>query len=289
MQKNKKVSKLALPLLCLLSTAASYAQDSDTKALSTKDNQTMPADVAKSSNDILDMSKEVFGADPAKKFSFYLPSYFAVGKDDLKLQFSGKYRVANSYNLYLAYTQLMFWHIYEDSMPFEEINYSPEIFYRLVENRTKFLRSIDIGALHTSNGEDGEISRSINSAFIKGNTIVEFGKINFISELKFFYTFNKDKYSKRITDYIGYWEYKGIITHVITHNKAHLDIEFKLNAGKKAYNLDMGARELGLIYNFGSPSFNPNIYLQYFSGYGENLLHQNKKQDVIRLGLMLSI
>ncbi len=245
--------------------------------------------IEQSSLNINVFAKDVLGANKNSTFSFYLPNYFAFGKDDLKLQFSGKYRVAKKANIYLAYTQLMFWNIYDASMPFEEINYNPEIFYRILEDQTNYLRSLDIGVLHTSNGEDGAISRSINRAYVKLNGVRKIDRFNLITLLQFHYIFNRDSQSEHIHDYLGYWDLKMALTHLITHNKQHLDLEFRIYAGKRFFNFDKGAREIGLLYNFESENFNPNIYFQYFSGYGENLLFQNKKQESYRLGLSLSI
>lgn len=245
--------------------------------------------IEQSSQNINSFAKGVLGADKDSTFSFYLPNYFAFGKDDLKLQFSGKYRVARNINIYLAYTQLMFWHIYDSSMPFEEINYNPEIFYRILEDQTNYLRSLDIGVLHTSNGEDGPISRSINRIYTKLNGVRKMDRFNLITLLQFHYIFNRDSQSEHIHDYLGYWDLKMALTHLITHNKQHLDLEFRIYAGKRFFNFDKGAREIGLVYNFESENFNPNIYFQYFSGYGENLLFQNKKQESYRLGLSLSL
>lgn len=245
--------------------------------------------IEQSSQNINSFAKGVLGADKDSTFSFYLPNYFAFGKDDLKLQFSGKYRVAKNINIYLAYTQLMFWHIYDSSMPFEEINYNPEIFYRILEDQTNYLRSLDIGILHTSNGEDGPISRSINRIYTKLNGVRKMDRFNLITLLQFHYIFNRDSQSVHIHDYLGYWDLKMALTHLITHNKQHLDLVFRIYAGKRFFNFDKGGREIGLVYNFESENFNPNIYFQYFSGYGENLLFQNKKQESYRLGLSLSL
>ena len=57
----------------------------------------------------------VYGARLNEKFTLHEPTYFVFGDDDLKLQFSMRYRLSKSYNLYFAFTQLMFWSIYEDS------------------------------------------------------------------------------------------------------------------------------------------------------------------------------
>lgn len=279
MNKSKKLLILAA---CILPLQV-FAQSISLK----KESLEIPMATKLSSQELLKKSEDVYSANPLNKFSYYQPIYFIFGKDDLKLQLSAKYRVAQNYNLYFAYTQLMFWHIYDDSMPFDEINYNPEVFYRIIEEKFKLIRSLDIGLLHTSNGEDGTISRSINRVYIRANAVVDLGKMNLLSELKLHYIFNRDTQSRTIIDYLGYWEYKAALTHVLTHNAAHLDIEFKIFAGKKILDFDKGGRELGLVYNFGSENFNPDLYFQYYTGYGENLRYHEIKQEQYRLGLIL--
>ena len=249
----------------------------------------LPEETKESSQYTLTKSEEIFSTNPKNIFSFHEPTYFVFGKDDLKLQFSAKFRVAQNYNLYLAYTQLMFWHIYDDSMPFEEINYNPEFFYRIKEDQFRVIRSLDLGFLHTSNGEDGDVSRSINRAYARANAAFDLGRMNLLSELTVHYIFNRDTQSKYIIDHLGYWEYSGALTHLFTHNKAHLDLTFRFFAGKKLLDFDKGAREIGLVYNFESQNFNPNIYFQYYSGYGENLRYQEIRQEQYRLGIMLPL
>ncbi len=237
--------------------------------------------------DIEEASSDIVGVNPRERFSLYQPVYFIFGKDDLKLQFSGKYRVAKSYNLYLGYTQTMFWNIYDDSAPFGDINYNPEAFYRLTENNTKFIRSIDLGMLHTSNGEDKEKSRSINRVFVKTNFSSHIKRHNILGEFKLQHIYSKADRNHNIVDFMGYWELKMILTHLITVGQGRLDLEYRVFAGKKVINFNRGGREVGLLYHFGSANFNPSIYFQYFSGYAENLLAYDKKQSNARLGLML--
>ncbi|MBC7714638.1 MAG: phospholipase A [Rhizobacter sp.] len=242
---------------------------------------------AEQTQSIQNASKELFGNDSSNKFSLYQPSYFIFGKENLKMQFSAKYKVAKTYNLFLGYTQLMFWNIYDSSAPFDDINYNPEVFYRIIEDQNNFLRSIDIGMLHTSNGEDGDKSRSINRIFVKTNFATSIGKHNILGELKIQDIFGKSSFNNDIVDYMGYWELKMIFTHFVTWGSSRIDLQYKLNAGKKIFNIEKGGRELGILYNLGSENFNPTFYVQYYSGYAESLLHYNKKVSQVRGGLLL--
>lgn len=233
--------------------------------------------------------KLVYGNDSATKFSPYLPTYFVIGENDLKLQLSGKYRVARNFNLYAAYTQTMFWSIFDDSQPFKDINYNPELFYRIVEleSDTDLLKSIDIGYVHRSNGKDGLDSRSINRIFIKTNLVAQIGRHDIVADLMFYKITDGENYNSDSRKYMGYWDFVFYVSDLIRHNGGRLNLELKLNAGVKIYNTNMGGRTIGLIYDFGSENFNPSLYLQYYSGYMEKLLEYNKNTDQVRLGFIL--
>ena len=288
------ISSLILSaLLTLLTLPIASAQDTDKNQLTdTADSKLLfqkPDDIKAPLPDkeIQAASKAMFGIDPKNKFSLYQPSYFIFGKDNLKLQFSAKYRVAKNYDLYLAYTQVMFWSIYEKSLPFEDINYNPEIFYRILEGGKDFIRSVDIGHQHTSNGQDGIKSRSINRLFLKTNFATNFGRNNILGEFKLQDIYNKDITNASIVDHMGFWELKVIITHILVHEAQRLDIEYRLFSGKRVVDIHKGGRELGLIYKLNSVNFNPAFYLQYYSGYAETLLHYEKNVNAVRAGLLL--
>lgn len=246
-----------------------------------------PAINTPASKDVQEASKAIFGIDPRNKFSLYQPSYFVFGKENLKMQFSGKYRVAKNYDLYLAYTQTMFWNVYDQSAPFDDINYNPEVFYRLVEGDTKFIRSIDFGYHHTSNGEDGDKSRSMDRLFLKTNFATGIKRHSILGEFKLQNIYSKADANKDIVDHMGYWELKLVVTHLLVINTQRLDLEYRFFAGKSIVNIGKGGRELGLVYRLGSDNFNPAFYMQYYSGYAESLLHYNQKISQVRLGLLL--
>lgn len=133
-----------------------------------------------------------------------------MGKDDLKLQLNGKYRIARNFNLYAAYTQTMFWSIFSDSQPFKDINYNPEAFYRIVEldSDTELLKSVDIGYVHRSNGKDGLDSRSINRVFVKTNLVAQIGRHDIVADLMFYkiidganYNSDSRKYMENLLEY----------------------------------------------------------------------------------------
>lgn len=287
------LNSLVISALLALMTTLTFAEEPEKKTTPTPpDSKSLPGDptatmMSPPDKEVQEASKAIFGIDPKNKFSLYQPSYFIFGKENLKMQFSAKYRVAKNYNLYLAYTQVMLWNIYEQSAPFDDINYNPEIFYRLIEGETTFIRSIDFGYHHTSNGEDGDKSRSMNRLFLKSNFATKYGRNNILGELKLQNIYSKADANKKIVDHMGFWELKLILTHVLVHGTQRLDIEYRFFAGKSIIDIGKGGRELGLIYRLGSENFNPAFYLQYYSGYAETLLHYDAKISQVRAGLLL--
>ena len=224
---------------------------------------------------------------PFVHFSHYQQTYFIFGSNDLKMQFSFKYRLADSTPLYFGFTQTMFWNIYNGSKPFSDINYAPEIFYRIKFTNSDF-KDVDLGYLHLSNGMKDANSRSLDRLIVKSNYEQTFKERTIALTIIFYQIYNTDHANSNIVRHLGYWELRSMITKLITHQKGSLDFETRLFAGKKIADLSNGAYQLGFIYNFGSLNLNPSIYIQYYNGYNEKLLDYDVYHAKLRLGLLLS-
>jgi outer membrane phospholipase A len=119
------------------------------------------------------------GATLAQSFlqdlSVHEPMYFLLGVepglDQSKFQFSFKYRLFNPEGLlakkvpsvsgfHLGYTQRSIWDLKDDSKPFDDTSYMPELFYLLpkidlnIERITAF--GVQGGFQHESNGKGGD-------------------------------------------------------------------------------------------------------------------------------------
>lgn len=232
--------------------------------------------------------KSIFLSDPKEKFSFHQPTYFIGGKDDLKLQFSFKYRMARKLPLYFAYTQLMFWDFYKESKPFRDTNYRPELFYRAFEHETSFLSSLDLGYMHLSNGRAEADSRSLERVFLRSNMFFRFSERQVGLIFQAHHLFDEDRANRDIIDHIGYWEAIFYLTKLVQFDRGHTDFELRTYAGSKGYDLDQGGVQVGLVHRFHTEDFNPALYVQYFEGYAENLLQYNRRRSHIRAGLLLS-
>lgn len=230
----------------------------------------------------------IFGTEAKTNFSYYNSNYFVGGDDDLKLQFSFKYRLAKHWNIYFAYTQMMFWDIYDESKPFREINYNPEVFYRLYEGWGDSFFNLDMGYIHSSNGKDTIESRSLDRVFLRHSFGAKIER-NYVGiQLMAHYIYNEDDTNKDIVDHLGYYSLGFFVSDLILIEDNHLDLEIRLNAGKKGYDFDKGSYQLGLVYNLGWSEFNPSLYLQRFEGYSEHLRNYNKSRTEYRIGLLLA-
>ncbi len=230
----------------------------------------------------------VYGARLNEKFTLHEPTYFVFGDDDLKLQFSMRYRLSKSYNLYFAFTQLMFWSIYEDSKPFREVNYRPEVFYRFISKENKVLRSVDVGYYHHSNGRDRDASRSLDQLFLRTSFVTNYHNQLLGSIVKLQKIFNEDSTNKDISNHLGFWELTAFYSGLVSIDGKNVGIRFRTFAGSKVYDMDKGGYEVGLVYNLESSDLNPMLYFQRYEGYGETLLDYNKRRTEYRLGFMLA-
>lgn len=172
-----------------------------------------------------------------------------------------------------AYTQTSFWQIFEDSAPFRETNYAPEIYIRKNLDYP-FFKNYEFGLLHHSNGKSGEDSRSWNRIFISSKIADK----NWQIIPKIWYKIKeKNSDNPRIADFYGYAEIRAkaeIFSQILS-----LNLRRNLKTSK-------GAIEFGCEF----PLFDSGVsgYLQYFSGYGESLIDYDTKIDKIGLGFMVS-
>jgi len=184
-------------------------------------------------------------------------------------------------DLWVAYTQRSFWQFYnyEDSSPFRETNYEPEI---LLNFRTDYdvlwlkNRFINVGFNHQSNGQTVPLSRSWNRA------VANFGfeRDNLALILKAWYRFpesaeNDD--NSDINNYLGYgelWAYyfwKGNRFGAMFRN----NLNFSANRG--AVQLEWSFPLLERISG----------YIQYFNGYGESMLDYDHNINRIGIGFII--
>ncbi len=65
----------------------------------------------------------------------YKPSYFLLGHPITKVQVSFRVQLVRDLPVHFGYTQLMMWDLFKSSAPFRDLNYNPDLFYRLALSR----------------------------------------------------------------------------------------------------------------------------------------------------------
>ena len=180
--------------------------------------------------------------------------------------------------LKFGYSQRSWWDISEDSAPFKEHNYNPEIFWDFTEALARpsskpRLHIFDlVGIEHQSNGLDGVNSRSWDRVYASRNLrISEAWSWTF----KYWQAMNLGGFNEDIEDYLGSAE---VTTHFDINNWARLNLKTLL--GRKS---DKLSYQLDLIVPM-SRWINSRFFLSYYNGYGEALITYNKKTSSIRAG-----
>lgn len=226
-------------------------------------------------------------------FTLYKDNYFIAGttiggkptatNSDVKFQVSIAQRLTKStlpFNtyLYLFYTQKCMWNVFENSMPMRDFNFNPGIGlakHLFVKNR--YVGKVTLMIEHESNGRDGIESRSWNKVSLASNIFID---PNFMVHGKGWIPIIDGQNNKDILDYCGIYQ---VGTAFTTPNKR---FGFALTMVKRrGWNF-----KYNTIWEVNYRLFkdeNQFLFLQYYNGYGENLLDYNQHHSRLRIGLVI--
>ena len=239
-------------------------------------------------NEQFDLEKPIEKINDSFPLTGYNPLFILFGDPITKVQFSLKYQFVEKVGFYFGYTQVMFWKLWENSEPFRDVNYNPEIFYHLSFN-CLILDSIDFGFYeHKSNGRDGEDSRSYDSSYLRINLIQIF-KNDFIMGLrvKLFALYNLDEYNSDIRDYMSFYFIEFGLGYRIGFLKIGMYTKF-IPGGVYSGDLKKSSQELGFLIGPRISGIKiPYFFVQYRHGYMDSLLDYKKKESTIRAGISL--
>ena len=209
---------------------------------------------------------------------------------ELKFQLSVKVKAAEDLlgtdaDLWVGYTQQSHWQVYneDNSRPFRVHDYQPEIFltqpvYSDLPWGGK-LRMIGAGAVHHSNGESDNLSRSWNRAYLLAG--MEWGRLTVMPRLwgrilKEGNDLQPDD-NPDILDYYGYGDVR-FLYQLQDNSNVSGTVRYNPKSGKGALQLDY-VRPLGK---------GVSGYVQLFQGYGQSLIDYNHESTGIGFGLMLN-
>lgn len=229
--------------------------------------------------------------------SSYKPIYFLIGTDPAKskFQFSFKYRFFNANGslvkrnqwlagLHFGYTQTSFWNLKDESLPFEDTSYKPELFHRTtnISIRPSWLQGmfIQTGVKHESNGQAGELSRNTNYFYIEP-VLVFFNKesrLGFGFSPRILVYFDNSHDNPDLADYRGYFELKGSVGTT----------DSLVMTSLMRYAKEGGSVEIDLSYPLGqnsSDNLNIYIHMQYVNTLAESLLYYRDRTEALRIGI----
>jgi len=202
-------------------------------------------------------------------------------------QLSAKQNLLGS-RFYLAYSQISFWQAYDsqNSAPFRDTNYNPEIFYRFKE--TDWGAGAiggDAGFEHESNGQRMPLSRSWNLLYLAPF----YHRDNWMVHVKLRYRLPEDEKetptspegddNPDITDYLGYSDIH-LYYMLPKGNQLHLTVQGYLGTDKGNVSLD---------YSLPLPrSSSGYFWAHLFSGYGESLMDYNRSINRIGIGFLFN-
>ena len=215
------------------------------------------------------------------------PIYFLIGEPDTKIQFSFKVQFFQRFNLYLAYTQLVMWDAFKVSSPVRDINYDPEIFYRIFIKKDSN-RWIDLGFIeHESNGLTGATSRSWNRIYVLYHSTQKLSEhIKLPWSIKGWIPSYQNPTDRDIPKYRGMWELQVTLTDFLGSFFGDNDLLLRLYPGGKYYTNPLaGGQELTLRSKATIKALSPVVVFQLFHGYGENMLDYQHDRFGIRIGI----
>lgn len=202
-----------------------------------------------------------------------------------------------------GYTQKVWWQLYDESAPFRETNYQPEVFMTIPTSKNIDdaigLKGVRLGFVHESNGEEGYKSRSWNRLYATGMWQWD----NLFLATRVWHRLKEDRrpdwyyeqtendpaviqqYSSGddnpdIEDYLGY----GDIEVIYLYGKSQFGLLLRNNLD---FDNNKGAIEL----TYSRPFFNsPNTfwYAKVFNGYGESLIDYNVNVTKASFGFSFS-
>ena len=239
----------------------------------------------------VDSIVEDFDNRPA--FGPYKDTYFVMGtalnheptefNSNVKFQISFRHRLTKSIlpfhsHLFLAYSQKAIWNVFEESLPFHDLNFNPGIgVQKLVMYKGKLVGNATIMLEHESNGRDGEASRSWNKVTFGYAAVID-PRLEVYA--KTWIPIIDGQQNKDILKYNGIFQ---MGTQYISENKRWVaDVTFVKRQG---WNLNFNT-----IIDVGfrlSKRRNQYLMLHFYDGYGENMLDYNKYHCNLRMGLLI--
>lgn len=225
-------------------------------------------------------------------FTLFRDNYFSGGiplgtkptgyNSDVKFQLSISQRLTKSKlpfdsYLFIQYTQKAFWDVFRESLPMRDLNFNPGIgLGHLIIRHNKYIGKAYLMLEHESNGRDSIDSRSWNKITFSWALVLN---DNWETQFKTWIPIIDGENNKDILKYNGIFQFA---VNYRTCNK-RLQIGALITQRKAWFGFNT---QLELSYKFNKRE-NQFFFIQYYNGYGENLLEYNQYKNMIRVGFVI--
>ncbi|AXS84174.1 phospholipase A [Marinobacter sp. Arc7-DN-1] len=212
---------------------------------------------------------------------------YELAREEAKYQISFKVPLLtglldNRTTMWFGYTQQSYWQVYnqDDSAPFRETNYEPEIFVRYQADwdiGPGRLNGVTLGFNHQSNGQSEPRSRSWNR--IMANAAYSYGRWLFMVQPWYRIPENSNDDNADIERYLGHANYQAVY-------KLTADRTFSL---RLMNNLRSDDNKTSVEFGYSFPMGDTvKGFFQYYNGYGESLIDYNHRIQRFGIGIMLN-
>lgn len=183
--------------------------------------------------------------------------------------------------LWFGYTQRSFWQVYnkDDSAPFRETNYEPEIFLRQQMNwnlGALTLSGVTVGVNHQSNGQSEPRSRSWNR--VMASAAFTHDRWLFVVQPWYRIPESDRDDNEDIESYLGHANYN--IVYKLAEGRT-----FSLKLLNNLRSDNRTSIEFGYSFPMGDTI---KGFFQYYNGYGESLIDYNHRIERFGFGIMLN-
>lgn len=225
-------------------------------------------------------------------FTLFKDNYFVGGttlgerptavNSDVKFQLSIAQRLTKSKlpldtYLFIQFTQKAFWNVFQNSLPIRDLNFNPGIgLGHLMIRHNKYIGKSYLMLEHESNGKDSTASRSWNKVTLAtAFTLSPEWEVQFSTWIPIV----DGKYNRDLLRYKGIFQLAG--NYRAPNRRFNCGLILTKRKTWWSFNT-----QLELSYKL-NPKENQFLFIQYYNGYGENLLEYNRFKSMLRIGFTI--
>ena len=225
-------------------------------------------------------------------FQLFKDNYFVGGiplgekikanNSNVKFQLSISHRLTKSIlpfdtYLFLSFSQKTIWNVMEESLPMRDMNFNPSIgLGHLIIHKNRYIGRASIMLEHESNGKDSLSSRSWNKVSFGINLMLS---DNVDIQTKLWVPIVDSDNNRDIARYNGIGHFG--INYYTDNKRIHAGLLTTWRSKSFSFNTQW---ELSFKLN---DKVNQYLFIQYYNGYGENMLDYNQFKSMIRLGFVI--